>query len=823
MASKSKKRRRVFRASCILAALIIAGSSFAWFTSSDEVTNRLSASSDYGVSIVESFAPPKNWLPGDEVDKDTYATNTGSIAAYVRNDVSGVLTITKEGAVTEGVTWANGVATLDPDKVAFGNLVTLDNDEVYSTEAGAYLAYAPTGSGNEVGRQIVTYPSTAGTPVKIYKKNSAGGEGDPATMTEAEYTDSTIENKENKYDLIETTSPKTDFTPTTKGLYVFRRTIDVDANALETFTYDAYYFNDGVYYKVTDLKLTSDDAAAPADVNTLDAAGDNKDNDGILSGAEAKFLRDETKVINQPDKFEYDAENNRLIATYGTDDRTAKLTTYETDAKALDKAEHELAEARVALDKAIRDDKTSDDLVNYWKDVVAQLNAEITAVTNRMTAIGDPTSPAENSLIGKLNAQKTTLETKRDTAETDAKNALGALYGSANNGFDATTGEFNYTEPTPAPASSTVPAGLYHDYLKAKEDVQAARANAAYGASMFEAYVNELEQVFNKTFTSYDDVLNQLSYTDLSGASVHFKGESGSTVDPELHNIHELTVELAKAKKDYDDKKAKAEDNIAEYLKAVKDLGSIGTPDTDEPVTEYIGGQTIAYTKKKVKDESGVLGQIARATAEYNTLNNKKTALNTVLANAAQKVIDSAKVGTETNTADANLTAALNNYQAKALVYDNALNTFNASKKAYEDSDSLKIYINLSDNVVTTGGVADKWQLLDTNLDNFYPAAPNTADALADTAVFYYTSILEGGETSEKLIDSVELDAGVTQGMYKYFDYDLNVALKSAQVTYAADGETILATATPKELNATAALSNDKDINTPITWSANNP
>ena len=96
MASKSKRRGRVFRASCILAALIIAGSSFAWFTSTDEVTNRLSANADYDVSIVESYAPPKNWLPGQNVNKDVYALNTGSIGAYVNEDVSSVLTYTVE-------------------------------------------------------------------------------------------------------------------------------------------------------------------------------------------------------------------------------------------------------------------------------------------------------------------------------------------------------------------------------------------------------------------------------------------------------------------------------------------------------------------------------------------------------------------------------------------------------------------------------------------------------------------------------------------------------------------------------------------------------
>ena len=127
MASKSKRRRRVLGASCILAALIIAGSSFAWFTSKDEVNNRLSANADYGVSIVESFAPPENWVPGQEVNKDVYAVNTGNVGAFVEETVSGKLTITTE--VAKGAISANSVK--------------LTAAERYAVEAGSYLAYKP--------------------------------------------------------------------------------------------------------------------------------------------------------------------------------------------------------------------------------------------------------------------------------------------------------------------------------------------------------------------------------------------------------------------------------------------------------------------------------------------------------------------------------------------------------------------------------------------------------------------------------------------------------------------------------------------------------
>jgi len=170
MASKSKKRRRVLGASCILAALIIAGSSFAWFTSKDEVTNRLTASSDYGVSIVESFAPPKNFLPGQEVNKDVYATNTGSIAAFVEETVSSKLSIVKD--VDTATTWGTtivGTETVNSgvietnkigaETITIEDCVELTKDEYYSIEAGAYLAYKPYASQAELGNIIVSYPN----------------------------------------------------------------------------------------------------------------------------------------------------------------------------------------------------------------------------------------------------------------------------------------------------------------------------------------------------------------------------------------------------------------------------------------------------------------------------------------------------------------------------------------------------------------------------------------------------------------------------------------------------------------------------------------
>lgn len=65
---KSSREKRVLIASLLVAAVMVGGSTIAWFTSKDEVTNRLSASANYGVSIAEDFQPPEDWVPGQTIN-----------------------------------------------------------------------------------------------------------------------------------------------------------------------------------------------------------------------------------------------------------------------------------------------------------------------------------------------------------------------------------------------------------------------------------------------------------------------------------------------------------------------------------------------------------------------------------------------------------------------------------------------------------------------------------------------------------------------------------------------------------------------------------
>lgn len=44
----------------------------------------MTATADYGVTLVEDFKPPEDMTPGQKVNKDVSAVNTGSVDAFVR-------------------------------------------------------------------------------------------------------------------------------------------------------------------------------------------------------------------------------------------------------------------------------------------------------------------------------------------------------------------------------------------------------------------------------------------------------------------------------------------------------------------------------------------------------------------------------------------------------------------------------------------------------------------------------------------------------------------------------------------------------------------
>ena len=294
--NQKSKKRKLLVATLALAALIVGGSTFAWFTSKDEVTNRLTASADYGVAIAEDFTPPENWIPGQEIEKNVSVVNTGNVDAFVRVWLEGEFDLVKEGdGITYNATYAPTTITNNDKLVNLGFVNVNDgsadhiikplskdktlnpansgdpnntsNSESYSEvqalQAGGYLAYAPSGAQykyttNQNKNIIVYKDSTNCVPTDVPFGSVIHVNGTAAAPSNGTY----IAPANTAGDINSDT-----FLPMTTGLYLFRRNMDVN-NAVvdQNWEYSGYYYvaksgdtgGEGEYYALKTKTDTSD-------------------------------------------------------------------------------------------------------------------------------------------------------------------------------------------------------------------------------------------------------------------------------------------------------------------------------------------------------------------------------------------------------------------------------------------------------------------------------------------------------------------------------------------------------------------------------------
>lgn len=214
--AENKKNKKVLVASAILAAMIVASSSFAWFTSKDEVVNRLTAENKYAVTVTENFTPPSNWIPGQVVKKEAGAINTGNIDAFVKLTLSNEMVLTTYNT-SEAFNAAN-----------VSKYVTLSTNEVTSLQAGGRLA------------------CKAGANVAEANKRTGTG-FEPGTDADND-----------------------------NGLYIFERVTEYNADgSVRTKTYSGYYYvydtqkGEKVYYSLANITPpTSDVNKFSAEVQT---------------------------------------------------------------------------------------------------------------------------------------------------------------------------------------------------------------------------------------------------------------------------------------------------------------------------------------------------------------------------------------------------------------------------------------------------------------------------------------------------------------------------------------------------------------------------
>ena len=242
MKNSKKNETRVLIASLSIAAVAVAGATFAWFTSKDEVTNRLTAKAEYSTSIVEDFEPPFEWVPGQTVNKDVSVVNTGNVDALVGLQISGKFSLirpaasaavesTATGLPADVMTAANLAAISDTTKTYALELSNKATAAVGQNDTAGSEANAQEGIPNEVttlqaGGTLIWAKGAAVKPTDSFSERS----GDDAEGATADY------------------SGANQFVPTDSGVYIFRRNVTVTESGgteTETYKYSGYLFVKG--------------------------------------------------------------------------------------------------------------------------------------------------------------------------------------------------------------------------------------------------------------------------------------------------------------------------------------------------------------------------------------------------------------------------------------------------------------------------------------------------------------------------------------------------------------------------------------------------
>ena len=253
--TKKKNKKKILALAMVLALIIVIGGTFAWFTSKDEVTNRLSSSSDYNVAITENYTPVENMIPGTTVKKEVAAVNTGSVDAFVKMTVSGQLELTTMDSTGDSTYSATNVSS-------YVALSTGTNaNEVTSLQAGAILAYTTS--------------------------TNASDKGAVGTL----YTDGT------------------GFTPTGSGFYVFARSVTA-ATSGNTWEYVGYYYDGSSDYYAITIDTSSSTINNDGTISgTAPSCTIDKTTTSVIntSGGTNNIV------------FTYDSTNSKIVATYDPD------------------------------------------------------------------------------------------------------------------------------------------------------------------------------------------------------------------------------------------------------------------------------------------------------------------------------------------------------------------------------------------------------------------------------------------------------------------------------------------------------------------------
>lgn len=778
MAKKKKNRRSVLITSCVMAALIVGSSTFAWFSSTDDVTNRLTSTANYGVSIVESFTPPANWIPGQKVDKQVFAVNTGNIDAFVREDITGMLSFTYEKLAATFETNKDRAVVLDDTTIG-----TIDG--VTTMEGGAFLAWSSVGE--TVGEKTIDHEH-AGTSWK----------------------------------------------PSQTGDYVFRRSIGDNK-----FTYAGYHYDSGEnkYYKIVigedTYPTTTAEASLVADDNaTFDVSVSSEnlgvavDNDGVLLGAPVIRYVVAATVDSQPVSFLYEGASTetgkehgpRLVVNFKADMALSTVTSdssgnqYDANASAA-RAEIDYLNAKKVSDEAEK--AYNDALADYtYARTLAEATQTLISVADTTNAQNDTTSLAvtENNqaraaVATKAGAIKVSTEYGAIDLDTIAPNdTTGILTAKeVENASDSSYPQLS--------ANKTAMDNKYATMTSLKYDI--------------ERLLTELSEPINDP----SDVAKKVTELKSKADSLKTALDEYKVLYANFEAVSSVATGLEPGVSDNNKQKiATMSSNVQSVIGAVwtddDSLKALSADYTSKNSTmESETGKNTQQTQRWNAAVEAYNNTVSEAKSTYNryvTTNIAPNNTNTIeAAYAATKFVTNA---TAVPTLETDDEKNFSNFEGKSITlpeqasYPDNTNSVTAlegekTRTAGVTSEKDKIYKDAIAALNATSTIT-----IYVNLDEDYANSWHFDQATVGTkkASFYLKSILEKGKTSNMLVKSIELSNEVKAGQYKDMTFDLNVGLKSIQVTYEDDQKTI----------STAAVNGSDDFalkatvsnNTTVEW-----